>query len=91
MHLGVYLAVDNLFVCTFGCFTPVSNFKAIRQLVMILHFKDLGDKESVVTNAAVLVPGESNFNGNVPQGGIYPHIKLHCNVHVLGINNVMPL
>ena len=31
-----------------------------------LHFKDLGDTESVVTNAVVLVFGEcQNFNGNV--------------------------
>ena len=35
-------------VCTFGCFTPVSNCKAIGQLVMeILHFKDLGDTASM--------------------------------------------
>ena len=39
-------------------FTPVSNFKAINQLVMeILHFQDLGYTESVVTNAVVLVIG----------------------------------
>ena len=44
------------------------------------HFKALGDTESIVTNAVVLVIGVSNFNGNVPQGGIYPHIKLCCNV-----------
>ena len=30
------------------------------------HFKDMGDTESVVTNAVVLVLGVSNFNGNVP-------------------------
>ena len=34
----------------------------------LLHFEDLGDTESVVTNAVVLVLGVSNFNGNVPQG-----------------------
>ena len=32
--------------------TPVSNLKAIGQLVMgVLHFKALGDTESVITNA----------------------------------------
>ena len=34
----------------------------------ILHLKDLGDTESIVTNAVVLVLGVSNFNGNVPPG-----------------------
>ena len=53
----------------------------------ILHFEDLGDTESVATNAVVLVLGD--FNDNVPQGGIYHHIKLYCNA--LGIDNVMPL
>ena len=54
--LCVYLVIDNFFVCTFWCFTPVSNFKAIGQLVMeILHFKDLGVTASIVTNAVVLV------------------------------------
>ena len=68
----------------------MSNFKAIGQLVMeILHLKYLWDTESVVTNAVVLVFGVSNFNSNVPQGGIYPHIMLYCNV--LGIDNFMPL
>ena len=55
----------------------------------MLHLKDLGDTESVVTNAVVLVVGVSNFNSNIPLGGIYPHIKLYCNA--LGIDNVMPL
>ena len=56
----------------------------------ILHLKDLVDTESVVTNAVVLVLRESNFNGNVPPGGIYPRIYkvvLQCN----GIDIVMPL
>ena len=70
----------------------VQNFRTIRQLFMeILHFKDLGDTENVVMNAVVLVLGVSNFNGKVPQGGIYPHIKWCCNVHVCVIDNVMPL
>ena len=55
----------------------------------ILHLEDLGDTERVITNAVVLVLGVSNFDGNVPQGGIYPHIKLYCNA--LGIDNVMQL
>ena len=38
---------------------PVSNVKAIARLVMdILHLKDLGATESVVTNVVVLVLGE---------------------------------
>ena len=44
----------------------------------ILQLKDFGDTKSVVTNAVVLVLGE--FNDNVPQRGIYPHIKLYCNI-----------
>ena len=55
----------------------------------ILHLKDLGDTESVVTNAVVLVLWMSNVNGNVPHVGIYPRIKLYGNV--LGIDNVMPI
>ena len=55
----------------------------------ILHFKDLGDTASVVTNAVILVLGEChNFNTNGRLGDIYPPIKLYCNV--LGIDNVMP-
>ena len=47
-----------------------NNYRAIGQLFMeILRFKELGDKESVVTNAVVLVFGVSNVNGNVPPGG----------------------
>ena len=51
------LSSHRLFcVCIFLYFTPMSNFEAISQLVMeILHFKDLGDTKSVVTNAFVLV------------------------------------
>ena len=51
----------------------------------ILHFVELGDTESVVTNAVVLVFGDST----VRKGSIYPHIKLYFNV--LGIDNAMPL
>ena len=54
----------------------------------ILHFENLGETESVVTNAVVLMLGVSNFNGNVPHGGIY-RIQLYCNI--LRIDNVMPL
>ena len=57
--LTMYVASDAL--------TPVSNFKAIGQLIMD-YFKDLGDTESVVTNAFVLVLGECQTeNGNVPK------------------------
>ena len=56
----------------------------------ILHLKDLGDTESVVTNAVVLVLGECQLSmATYLRGGIYPHTKLWCNV--LGIDNVMPL
>ena len=55
----------------------------------ILHFKDLGDAESVVTNAVVLVLGESQVSIATYLRGIYLHMKLYCNV--LGIDNVMPL
>ena len=58
--LCVYLVID---VCTFWCFTPFSNFKAIGQLVMeILHLKDFGDTASVVTNAVVLEFGECHIS-----------------------------
>ena len=46
--LCVYLVIDNCL-----CVPSISNFKAIEQLVM--HFKDLGDTASVVTNAVILV------------------------------------
>ena len=36
----------------------------------------MGEAESVVTNAVVLVLGVSTFNSNVHEGGIYSHIKL---------------
>ena len=88
--LCVYLVIDNFIWCTFWCFTPVSNLKAIGQLVMeILHLKDLGNTASVITNAVDVVLGVSNFNTKVPLGGIYPPIKLYCNV--LGIDNVILL
>ena len=42
----------------------------------LLHFKDLGDTASVVTNEVVLVLGD-----------IYPRIQLYCNV--LGIDTML--
>ena len=42
----------------------------------ILHFKDLGDTESVITNAVVLVFGVSNLNSNVPPRGYLPSYKV---------------
>ena len=42
---------------------PVSNLKAIGQLVMeVLHLKDLRDTESVVMNAVVIVLGECQIS-----------------------------
>ena len=50
----VYLVIDN--VVGVPSDISVSNYKAIGELVMlILHFKDLGDTESVVTNAVGLL------------------------------------
>ena len=52
----------------------------------------LGDTESVVTNAVVLVLGEYQIAKATYLRGytcIYPYIKLYCNV--LAIDNVMPL
>ena len=65
----------------------MSNFKAIGQLfVEILHLKYLGDAESVVTKAVVLVLGACQMSiATYLMGGI----KLYCNV--LGNYNVMPL
>ena len=52
--LCVYLVIDNCLCVPSNVY--LSNFKAIEQLVMeILHFKDLGDTASVVTNAVVLM------------------------------------
>ena len=53
----------------------------------ILHFKNLGDTESVFTNAVVLVLGECQWKRT--SGGIYPHTKLYWNV--MGIDNTMSL
>ena len=60
----------------------------------ILHCKDLGATESVVTNAVVLVLGECQIPIatylRVGGGGIYPHIKLYFNMfNVLRIDNAM--
>ena len=46
----------------------------------ILHFKDLGDTESVITTAVVLVLGECQISMATylgGGGGIYPHIELY--------------
>ena len=59
MQCGVYLVIDNCVYVPSDALPLYTNFKAIEQLVMeILHFEDLGDTESVVTNAVVLVLGE---------------------------------
>ena len=52
MQFGCLSSHWQFVVCTFWYFTHISNFKAIGHLVMgILHLNDLGDTESVVTNA----------------------------------------
>ena len=87
--------VVNLYINTllygFRYVTSVSNFKSLRQLLMeILHFKDVGDTERhLADNAFVLVLGECQISIATYLRGIYPHIKLYCNV--LGIDNVMPI
>ena len=55
----------------------------------ILHFKNVGDTESVVSNAVILVLGECQISIATYLRGIYHHIKLYYNA--LGIDNVMPL
>ena len=57
----------------------------------LLHFKDLVDMECrlAAKRSCSSARRVSNFNSDVRQWGIYPHIKLYCNV--LGIDNVMPL
>ena len=60
---------------------PVSNIKAIGQLVMkILHFEDLWDTESVVTNAVVLVLGECQISIKTYLRGYLPsyEVVLQC-------------
>ena len=65
---------------------PCINFKAIEQMVMeILHFKDLGDTESVAMNAVVLVLAECQILMVMYLTGYL----LYCNV--LGIDHVMSL
>ena len=57
----------------------------------ILHFKDLGDTESVECSCSS-ARRVSNVNGNVPRGGgggYQPSYKVA--LHVLGIDNFMPL
>ena len=70
---GVYLVI----VCDLLMLYPVSNFKAIGQLVMeILHFVDLGDTVSVVTNAVVLVLGECQISMATYLRGYLPSYKV---------------
>ena len=43
----------------------------------ILHFEDLGIRVSFGCERSCSSPRRvSNFNSNVPQGGIYPHINI---------------
>ena len=56
--------------------------------MVILDFKDLGDTESVATNAVFLVLGECKIKMATYLRVIYPRIKLYCNVSA--IDNVMP-
>ena len=62
---------------------PVSNVKVIGQLVMeILHFEDLGDTESVVRNAVVLVRGECPLSMATYLRGIADgHTDTHTHTH----------
>ena len=77
--LGVNLVIDNfVYVAT----DSSSLYKIWKQSDHYLSyygdiaFEDLGDTECrSAVNAVVLVLREINFNSNVPQGGIYPHIK----------------
>ena len=52
----------------------------------ILHFEDLGDTESAVTNAVVPVLGECQMSMATYLRGYLPSYKV-----ALGIDNVMPL
>ena len=50
----------------------------------ILYLKDLGETVSFGCERKYSSARRvSNFNSNVPYGGIYPHIKLYCNVLVI--------
>ena len=60
--LSVYLVINNSSYVRSDAL-PLYNFKAIGQLVMeILHLKDFGHTESVITNAVVLVLGECKMS-----------------------------
>ena len=65
---------------------PCINFKAIEHLVMeILHFKDLGDTESVAMHAVVLVLAECHIS-------MATHLRGYLfNCNLLGIDHVMSL
>ena len=78
--MGVYLVIDNLLYYLLMAMTigyGYIAFQRFRGYRKCRHECSCSSARSV-----------SNFNGNVPQGGIYPHAKLYCNV--LGIDNVMP-
>ena len=81
MHFGWLSSHWKCCVCTFWYLTPVSNFKAIRQLVTeILHLTDLGYTESVIMNAVVLVLGEFKIQWQRTSGGYLPSnkVSLQC-------------
>ena len=72
MQSGCLSSHWEFVVCTFWCFTHVSNFKEVGQLVMeILHFEDLGNTESAVTNAVVPVLGECQMSIATYLMGVY--------------------
>ena len=77
MQFGCLSSHWQLSVCTSWSFTPVSYFKAIRQLVLeILLFKDLRNTESVVTNAVVLVLGGCKLSMATYLRGYLPSYKV---------------
>ena len=85
--LCVYQVVDNFVYVPADAlprgFTPVSKLKAIGRLVMdILHFKDLGDTASVVTNTVVLVLPKCQIS--IPTYTI-PVLQTLCDVMVSNV------
>ena len=86
MQCGCLSSHWQFVACTFRiwCFIPVmvSNLKEIGQLFMkILHFEDLADTESVVTNSGVLVLWECQVSIATYLRGYLPSYKvvLQCN------------
>ena len=67
------LILTTFVICSFRYFTSLSNFKAIRQLLMeILHIKDLGDTECrLAAKTVVLVLGEYQISIVTPTSGGY--------------------